>query len=481
MSLRWRIMASIVFVILLTVVISVAVGYCTSQSRLGVFVDEIGDRQARRLAQNLSREYTTAGGWQTVDRPLSEAGYIYGAELPRELSEEHEGESLELFHRDPIRVVIVGVDGRVVMDNMSELLSGAAATDLDGHRETVFELTTNQPVGHVYVDVNHEFLSRESHGFLNTLLYITGIGGLLTVGVGILLAAWLSRRITEPVTALTKATQVIAQGDTTHLPVTSSDELGQMSTAFNQMSSSLENQRDLRRRLVNDVSHELNTPLSVIHLEARGLRDGLQTPESASDHIIQELERLRGLVTDLNSLAETDYDELGLALEASSVYELLGAEMKRCRPQAQTRQIELSLQVPADLPDVDLDPMRMSQAVGNVLSNAIQYTEAGGNIEVRAELENGEALAISIIDDGIGIHASDLPHVFDRFYRSDQSRSRGIGGTGLGLAIARSIVEAHAGTIAVASVGPGAGCHRDDSPSPQQLKITLVGNERRRR
>ena len=101
---------------------------------------------------------------------------------------------------------------------------------------------------------------------------------MLTVGIGILLAVWLSRRITAPVTALTKATQAIAQGDTTLLPVTSQDELGQMSAAFNQMTSTLETQRDLRRRLLNDVSHELNTPLSVIQLEARGLRDGLQQP-----------------------------------------------------------------------------------------------------------------------------------------------------------------------------------------------------------
>ena len=98
-----------VFVILLTVVVTVVVGYCTSQSRLGAFVDEIGDDQATRLARSLSREYTTADGWQTMDRTLSEAGYIYDAELPRERSEEHEGESFELFHRDPIRVVIVGV------------------------------------------------------------------------------------------------------------------------------------------------------------------------------------------------------------------------------------------------------------------------------------------------------------------------------------------------------------------------------------
>ena len=384
MSLRWRIMGSIVFVILLTVVISVAVGYYATQTRLGVFVDEIGDDQASQLAQDLSREYTNAGGWETVDRPLSEAGYIYDGVPRRERSEESERESFELFHQDPIRVVIAGIDGRVVKDNLSKLLSGTIVTDLDGHRGTVFDLTTNQPVGHVYVDVNHEFLSAESHGFLNTLLYITVIGGTLTVGVAILLAAWLSGRITAPVTALTEATQAIAQGDTTQLPVTSSDELGQMSAAFNQMTSALETQRDLRRRLINDVSHELNTPLSVIQLEAKGLRDGLQTPESASDHIIQEVGRLRGLVTDLNWLAETDYGEMRLTLETSSIHELLTAEVDRWQPQSQSRQVELSLQVSADLPDMDLDRMRMSQALGNVLSNAINYTEAGGNIVLRA-------------------------------------------------------------------------------------------------
>ena len=96
-----------------------------------------------------------------MDRPLSEAGYIYDGVLQRERHEEREGESFELFHKDSIRVVIAGVDGRVVKDNLSELLPGTAAPDLDGRRETVFDLTTSQPVGHVYVDVDHEFLSTE--------------------------------------------------------------------------------------------------------------------------------------------------------------------------------------------------------------------------------------------------------------------------------------------------------------------------------
>ena len=239
-------------------------------------------------------------------------------------------------------------------------------------------------MGRIYVDVNHEFLSAESHGFLNALLYITVFGGMLTVGVAILLAAWLSKRITAPVTALTEATQAIAQGVTTRLPVTSSDELGRMSEAFNRMTSTLEIQRDLRRRLINDVSHELNTPLSVIQLEAKGLRDGLQTPESASDHIIKEVDRLRGLVTDLDWLAETDQGELRLTLEATSIYDLLTAEVGRWQPQSQARQVELSLQVSGNLPDMDIDRMRMSQALGNVLSNAINCTQAGGHIVLRA-------------------------------------------------------------------------------------------------
>ena len=457
MSLRWRIMGSTVFVVVLTVLTSVSVGYYATQSRLGVLIDQIGDDEAVQLARNLSREHTAAGGWETVDRVLSETGYIYDGVRERERHEESEGESLELFHRDPIRVVIVGSDGRVVRGNLSELLPGTAATGLGGHRETVFDLTTNQPVGHVYMDVNNEFLATESHGFLNTLLYITVIGGMLTVGVAILLAVWLSKRITAPVTALTEATQAIAQGGTTRLPITSSDELGKMSVSFNRMISTLETQRDLRKRLINDVSHELNTPLSVIQLEAKGLRDGLQTPGSASDHIIQEVDRLRGLVTDLNSLAETDYGELRLTLEAGSIYELLTTEVDRWQPQAQARQVALSLEVPTDLPDMDFDRMHLSQALGNVVSNAIHCTEAGGNIVLRAGLESDETLAISITDDGIGIHAADLPHVFDRFYRTDQSRSRGTGGTGLGLAITRAIVEAHGGTITVASDGLGQG------------------------
>lgn len=458
MSLRRRIMGATIVVVLLTVLVSIGVGYYATQTRLGVFVDRIGKDEAAQLARSLSREYTDVSGWSTVDRALSQAGYVYPGVQERERSEQgEEQEHLEGFHRDPVRVVVVDIGGRVVWDNFSELSPGTAAFDLSGHLETVLDLAANRPVGHVYVDVNRELLATESHVFLSALLYTTLVGGALTVGIAILVAAWLSRRITAPVTALTEATQAIAQGDTTRLSVRSSDELGRMSAAFNEMTTALETQRELRRRLINDVSHELNTPLSVIQLEAAGLRDGLQSPESASDHIIQEVARLRGLVTDLSWLAETDHGEMRLTFEGSPVYGLLEEEVERWQPQAEAKQIELSLEASGDLPGLALDRLRMSQALGNVIGNAVNCAWNGGKVQIKVGLAGDGTLAISIADDGIGIDAADLPHVFDRFYRTDQSRSLGIGGTGLGLAITRAIVQAHGGTVAVESDGPGQG------------------------
>ena len=497
MSLRWRILAATTAVVVLAVLTSVGVAYYATQSRLDLFVGQIGEREAHRLAQGLSRAYTDAGGWATAEGELGDAGFGLdrspgeshdaggesagghteggegsGAEAGHEGAGgegSHEGGGTEGAHVEFVRVVITDVDGRVILDNAAELSPGSDGDGLGGHPGTVIDLATGETVGHVRVDTNHELLSSESHGFLSALLYITLVGALVTAAVAMLIAAWLTKRITAPVTALTRAAEGIARGSTSQLPVTSSDELGQMTSAFNQMSSDLDAQRELRRRLIDDVSHELNTPLSVIQLEAAGLRDGLQTPERVSGHIIEEVTRLRGLVTDLNSLAETELGELSLTLEATDASELLEAELGRWLPQAEAEEVSLSLDLADDLPEVQVDRMRMSQTLGNVLRNAMNSTPAGGSIVIAAACETGSAdrnsqrgadtgaasdmLAISVIDDGIGIGADDLPQVFERFYRADSSREAGTAGTGLGLAISRAIIEAHGGTIDVASEG----------------------------
>ncbi|MCY4073742.1 MAG: HAMP domain-containing sensor histidine kinase [Chloroflexi bacterium] len=456
MTLRWRILRLLIIVIALTVAWNLAASYFTIQRQLDAFVSGLGRAEASALARQLSRAYTSENGWEAVDTALLAQGYLYEHET--ESREGHEGESGgeddEGFHIERIRVVIVDFAGRIIRDNFSQLEIGATSPALSGQPRNILDLRTGRTVGSVYVDVNQNFLETESISFLRELLLSFVASGLLILIIALSLATSLSRRITAPISALTKATRAIAQrDDATLLPVTSNDELGQMSATFNQMTSALQRQRDLRKRLINDVSHELNTPLTVIQLEAKALLDDLQRPDRAAQQIIGEVDMLRNLVNDLNWLAETDSGELQLRLEPCAIGELLTSEVERWQPQAQARQVSLSLQPLPQLPALQLDPARMRQALGNILHNALQHTE-DGQVIVAATLEGDKYFRISVKDDGLGIDPADLPHIFERFYRTDQSRSRG---RGLGLDIARAIIDAHGGAIDVKSEGLGRG------------------------
>ena len=212
MSLRKRIVAATIVMVLATVIVSSLVAYFATESRLGVFVEQIGDEEAVRLAQSLSRAHADAGGWQTADAVLEQAGYAYGATVQRAQTASGEENHIEVLHQDPVRVVIVDAQGSIVLDNFGQLAPGSSGASLDGHREPIPAAASNQPAGHVYVDVNRELLSTESDGFLSTLLTIILIGGLVTVGAAVLFAVWLSQRITAPVRALTEATQGRSQG-----------------------------------------------------------------------------------------------------------------------------------------------------------------------------------------------------------------------------------------------------------------------------
>lgn len=471
MSLRWRILASSVFVVILTAVLTIGVAYWNTQRRLAQFTASISQDEAEFIAQFLSQEYTQFEGWDTLEDALISTGYIYNEasfieiyELtPAELNEFHPEELEELVFAAPSRVFVIDNDNQLLLDSEYQLEIGSVQTDLSGESQQIIDLRTRQPVGTVFVQFNSDFLIDESSAFISDTLITVSIGGLITALIVSLLAAWFTQRLTAPISALIEAMQTVSeQGDAHLLPVRSTDELGQMSMAFNSMTIGLQTQRDLRKRLIDDVSHELNTPLSVIQLEAKGLQDGMQTPEEAADQIIQEVDMLRNLVHDLNWLAETDSGDLRLNLEACNLADLLATEVERWQTQAQAQQVELSLQTLPNLPDMQLDTMRISQVLGNVLRNGLQHTEANGRIKVdttfgSAAGTSGSCAVINITDDGIGIDPAELPHIFNRFYRADQSRSRVTGGRGLGLAITKAIVEAHQGSILVTSNGVGQG------------------------
>jgi len=456
MSLRWRILGVLILVIVLTVAWNMAASYYVTQRQLNAFVSELSQREASELARQLSRAYTAAKGWLSVDAALSASGYLYEDESEHkegsEGSADTEGD--EGFHIDRLRVVVVDLAGRSIRDNFAELEAGEMTQALQGQRRGIVDLATGQTVGFLYLDVDQNFLETESIRFLRDLLLSSSASGLFILIVALSLATSLSRRITAPISALTKATQAIARrDDTTLLPVTSNDELGQMSAAFNEMTKDLQRQRDLRKRLINDVSHELNTPLTVIQLEAKGLLDGLQAPDQAAQHIVEEVNMLRNLVNDLNWLGETDSGELPLNLEPCNIGSLLTSEVERWGAQAEARLTSLSLAPLPQLPTLQLDPGRICQALGNLIHNALQHSDQG-RVIIAAAIKGGSSVQITVDDNGAGIDPTDLPHVFHRFYRAQETDRHG---RGLGLDIARTIIEAHGGSINVQSDGLGCG------------------------
>jgi two-component system sensor histidine kinase BaeS len=219
-------------------------------------------------------------------------------------------------------------------------------------------------------------------------------------------------------------------------------DLRRLARAFNAMSARLERDAAERRQLLADVSHELRTPLSVIQGNVEGVLDGLYPADRAHlEPILEEIEVLERLVDDLRTLSLAETGGLRLHREPVDPSELLSDAAAAFEARAQAAGLSVQVDAPPDLPAVELDATRMRQVIGNLVANALRFTPPGGQVTLSAARDT-DVLRIEVRDTGTGIAPEALPHVFDRFYRSADSS-----GSGLGLPIARSLVEAHGGTI----------------------------------
>jgi signal transduction histidine kinase len=224
------------------------------------------------------------------------------------------------------------------------------------------------------------------------------------------------------------------------------------------MSADLSHADEVQRQMTADIAHELRSPLTVITGYLEGLRDGVIKPSPARfAALYDEAQQLTRLVEDLRTLSLADAGRLSLARQRIAAAALLARVVAALAHRAAQAGIELQI-CPGDAgtPDVDVDPERILQVLANLVSNALRHTPAGGAITLSATRHDASVL-IQVADTGQGIPADVLPHVFERFYRGEASRSQQGEESGLGLAIARSIVEIHGGTIAAASAGPGQG------------------------
>lgn len=293
--------------------------------------------------------------------------------------------------------------------------------------------------------------------FLRSMAVALIVASLLGGLAAIVVATILALQITAPARQLTQAAQRIAAGDLEQrVALRSDDELGEVGSAFNNMAAALARQEEIRRHMVADIAHELRTPLSVMQVELASLQDGLSQPTpEVVDSLSEEVDLLSRLVEDLRLLSLMDAGRLDLQRESVDLAELLPLILQQIGTTAERKGIVLEYHAAGDLPPAHADRDRLRQVLLNLLSNALRHTPAGGQVRLSAQ-EEGADLRVQVNDSGEGIDPQDLPHIFERFYRADNSRARASGGSGLGLSIARGLVEAMGGQIWAESA-PGQG------------------------
>lgn len=321
------------------------------------------------------------------------------------------------------------------------LLAGGMAIEINA--EIVGTVITLEP--RPELDPNEQrYVERTNRAFL-----LAAIGGTATA---VLLGVLLARTLTRPMRELTSAIRDMARGKLQQkVPVRTKDELGELANAFNEMSAELARINELRQQMTADIAHDLRTPLTVITGYLESLRDGVlePTPERL-DVIYGEAQHLFHLVQDLRTLSLADAGELPLQRQQIEPVDLLQRVKKAFSHQAEVHEISLEVVAKTDLASIEVDEERMMQVLGNLISNAMRHTPQGGRVALGAS-QQADRILLTVADTGEGIPAHNLAKVFERFYRGETSRQREDAEAGLGLAIAKSIVEAHGGSIRVDS------------------------------
>ncbi|MFC1994717.1 sensor histidine kinase [Chloroflexota bacterium] len=387
----------------------------------------------------------------------------------REQSWKNLQETLESLPTSTSQRVIVTDSSGVVIGDTSEELLGGESGDLGLSNGTPIT-ASGQTVGNLYLLTSGGVGMGRGHmggrspqampvvataeeDFLDQVNDTLWKVGLIAAAVALIIGLVLTRQITRPVRALISGARHLAKGELNYrVNVKSHDEIGELAESFNTMASSLGKEEQSRQQLTTDIAHELRTPLTIIEGTVDGIIDGVFKPDKEHLYSIKEQTTLlTHLIGDLRDISLAESGQLKLNMASTDMAELVRRVVSNYEANAREKGLGLKLEEAAKIPEVKVDPVRMEQVISNLLTNAIRHTPSGGNITILIK-EYKDGLLISIADTGEGIAPEDLPHVFERFYRSGSSRTRKEGGTGLGLAIVKQMVEAHGGNVRAESV-----------------------------
>lgn len=424
-----------------SILVAVIVRVRTQQA----FDQFIFNREQVSLVNNLLLFYRRNGSWDGLSTSFHEGEYGLGI---------FEGDRSS--SRDWMRFSLANMD-KVIVYSYEANRIGSSMTNRE--MEQVIELVLNdQAVGLLYFPqlARVRIPGSSEDIFLRTVNRAAFTSSLVAVIMALVLGSVLAYTLTRPLRELTEATLAIARGKFgLQVRVRSQDEMGELAQSFNRMSLDLQQATQARQQMTADIAHDLRSPLSVLtgYTEALSDRKIDGSPE-IYQILHQETIHLGRLVEDLRTLSLADAGELPLILQEIAPAVLLERLASRHSVTAQNTEITFQVQSAENLPKIMVDVERMAQVLDNLVLNAFRYTPPGGKIMLET-LGIAEGVILRVKDNGSGIDPRDLPHIFDRFFRGDKARQSG-GESGLGLAIARSIVEAHKGTITVEStVGNG--------------------------
>lgn len=464
MKLAFKVLAAL----LLTVVVALAAASWLIDRNVGstyrAYVDTASRRQLEQTASQAAQLYVVQRDWAAVqawlDQPMGQVsmgagmgqggmgnmrGHMQGHGPARQTMQAADRPQAILV--DPASGIPLAAGGAPVS---TAQLSAGAPVEIDG---SVLALLVPAELDASLGSAETAVLTQVQAAIGSAAL----IGGLTAA----LLSGILAWTISRPLRALHRGVTALAAGNRqTQVTIRSRDELGELAIAFNQMAHSLQEQEGLRQRMLADIAHELRTPLSVVQGNLQAILDGvypLAMPEIET--VYAETRLLSRLVQDLHELAQAEAGRLPLERQTVDVTTALEQMATLFSPLAESKQVTLRVAAPARPVAISADPDRLQQILHNLLGNALRHTPSGGTVCLAADQPHAGRMRLSIADSGPGIHPEHLTHIFERFYRGDRSRTRDeerTAGAGLGLAIARALVEAHGGTIGVASP-PGQG------------------------
>ena len=444
--------AGFAFIVLITVaVISITANGLISH-QFEQYVAQQRKMSSEQLAQSLSFQYHAEDGTWNVD-------YIHGLGM--------------YALKDGYLIRLSDAEGQVIWDAENHDMTlchqimqdvrtrmSQHRPDLDGNFTTYrYDLKQNDEVIG-YLDVSYYspyYLNESDFRFLDSLNRILLVVGICAAVAAAAAGAVLAKSLSVPLLKVTEMTRKISEGDygmRLENGNRQTQELVELSRAVNHMAESLERQETLRRRLTSDVAHELRTPVANVSLNLEMMLDEVWEPtKDRLQSCYEELGRISGIISDLEKLRQMEAENMNLELEPVNLLELAQAVETAFEPDLKKK--KLTCEVSGEAAAVMGDQRRLHQVIFNLVSNAVKYSTEGGSIQIRVKQEKHKAVLI-VEDQGIGMAEEELPLIFERFYRTDLSRSRKTGGAGIGLAIVKAIVQAHQGTVTVTSkVGCG--------------------------